>query len=230
MSSIIGGVSNLTLGKLLDVWGRSEGYALSVIVLTLGIIMMAACQNVETYAAAQVFYWFGYDGLIYTLGIFVADTSSLRMRGLMYALTSSPYIVTMWMSGPTVEAIMDTIGFRWGFGIFAIVTPIITIPLWVLMTWNYRKAEKAGILPKHEASDRTAWQSASYYFVQFDGIGLILASAGLALFLLPFSLYSLQEDQWRSALVISMIIIGGLLLIAFVVVSQDALSCFYTLY
>lgn len=59
MSNIIAGVFKLTLAKILDVWGRPQGYALSVFTLTLGLIMMAACRNVETYAAAQVFYWVG---------------------------------------------------------------------------------------------------------------------------------------------------------------------------
>lgn len=59
MSSLIGGISKLTLAKILDVWGRPQGYLVSIIICTLGIIMMAACRNVETYAAAQVFYWVG---------------------------------------------------------------------------------------------------------------------------------------------------------------------------
>jgi hypothetical protein len=37
--------------------------------------MMAGCQNVETYAAAMVFYAVGTSGYDYTLGIFIADTT-----------------------------------------------------------------------------------------------------------------------------------------------------------
>ena len=59
MSNIIGGVFKLTLAKILDVWGRPQGYAIAVFMLTVGLIMMATCQNVEMYAAAQVFYWVG---------------------------------------------------------------------------------------------------------------------------------------------------------------------------
>jgi hypothetical protein len=60
MSSIIGGLIRLPLAKILDIWGRPQGYALMVFFLTLGLVMMAVCNNVETYAAAQVFYWVGY--------------------------------------------------------------------------------------------------------------------------------------------------------------------------
>lgn len=59
MSSIIGGISKLPLAKILDIWGRPQGFALMVFLLTIGLIMMAGCNNVETYAAAQVFYWVG---------------------------------------------------------------------------------------------------------------------------------------------------------------------------
>lgn len=60
MSSLIGGISKLPLAKILDIWGRPQGFALMVACMTLGLIMMAACNNVQTFAAAQVFYWVGY--------------------------------------------------------------------------------------------------------------------------------------------------------------------------
>jgi len=60
MSDIIGGLFKLPLAKILDIWGRPQGFAVMVAFMTVGLIMMAACQNVQTYAAAQVFYWVGY--------------------------------------------------------------------------------------------------------------------------------------------------------------------------
>lgn len=55
MSSIIGGLSKLPLAKILDTWGRPQGLTLTLFFWVVGIIMMAACRDVETYAAAQVF-------------------------------------------------------------------------------------------------------------------------------------------------------------------------------
>lgn len=92
MSSIIGGVSKLTIAKILDVLGRPTGYLLMVIFTTLGLVMMAACTSVEMYAAAQVFFWVGYNGLTFCLSVFIADTSHLKNRGLMIAYANSPYI------------------------------------------------------------------------------------------------------------------------------------------
>lgn len=45
----------------------------------------------------------------------------------------------------------------------------------------------------------------------------MILAAGLALFLLPFSLYTYQPQGWHSALVISMLVIGSLLIILFAI-------------
>ena len=216
LSSVIGGVTNLTLAKILDVFGRPQGYLCCIFLATVGLIMMAACSNVEAYAAAQVFYTVGNNGLQYSLSVFVADTSSLRNRGLMQALASSPNLITCWLAGPISSAYLKGPGWRWCFGTFTIIIPAITLPLFGLLVYNYCKAKKQGLVPKRE-SQRTAWQSFLYYGREFDAVGLILLSAGVALFLLPFNLYTLQAKGWRSALIICLLVFGIILMIIFVV-------------
>ncbi|QSS52857.1 siderophore iron transporter [Histoplasma capsulatum var. duboisii H88] len=212
MSNIIGGLIKLPLAKVLDIRGRPQGFLIMVGALTIGLVMMAACNNFKTYAAAQAFYWVGrYNGMSYTISIFIADTSALKNRALMFAFVSSPYIATVWVGGPLATVFLNGPGFRWGYGAFAIITPAITCPLYAVFAWNYKKAKDAGLLSEKTHS-RTFTQSLKHYFIEFDIIGIILLACGLALFLLPFSLYSYQKDQWRSSLVISMIIVGGLLL------------------
>ncbi|KAI1084906.1 MFS general substrate transporter [Whalleya microplaca] len=215
MSQIIGGISKLPLAKILDVWGRPQGFLVVVLSMTLGLIMMAACNNVETYAAAQVFYWVGYNGISYSLSVFIADTSSLKNRALMLAYVTSPYIITVWITAPVANDLIygSMIGWRWGFGIFSIITPIMCLPLFFLFTWNYSKARKAGLAVKRD-SGRSTFQSIKYYFWEFDIICLIMLCAGFALFLLPFNIWSYQYYGWRDPLTICMIIFGGLLLIA----------------
>ncbi|KAI1324089.1 siderophore iron transporter mirB [Xylariaceae sp. FL0255] len=210
-SSIIGGVSKLTLAKILDVWGRPQGYLFTLFFMVFGLLLMAVCQNVETYAAAQVFYWVGYNGFSYCITIFIADTSALKNRGLMLAYTSSPYIITVWLTGRLADAIYYGPGFRWGFGIFAIITPFITLPLWWLFTYNQNKAKKLGVLVR-EKSGRTTFQSIKHYFFEFDVICLILVTAGFSLFLLPFSIESYQKYGWKDPLTISFIVVGAVLL------------------
>jgi len=83
LSQVISGVTNLCTAKILDIFGRPHDFVLCVGLATVGLIMAASCNGVEAYAASQVFYTVGISGLGYCLSVFIADTSSLRHRGLM---------------------------------------------------------------------------------------------------------------------------------------------------
>lgn len=214
ISSLIGGIFKLPFAKIMDIWGRPQALACMVLSITIGLIMMAGCNNVETYCAAQVFYSVGYMGIDFAMTVFIADTSKLRNRSFMIGFASSPSLAVTWCYGPAATSILTTIGFRWGFGIWAIVLPVTCAPLCILFAYNQRKAKKLGLLPPNP-SHGTAFQTVIHYCREFDVIGLLLVSAGFALFLLSFSLYSYQKDEWRSPLIICFIIFGGLLIIAF---------------
>lgn len=216
LSSVIGGVTNLTLAKILDVFGRPQGFFVCIVLATVGLVMMAACNNVEAYAAAQVFYTVGNSGVQYSLSVFVADTSSLRNRGLMQAFVSAPNLITCWLAGPVSSAFLDGAGWRWAFGTCTIVVPAITLPLSGLFLFNYQKAKKLGLIPNRE-SQRTTWQSIIFYCREFDAVGLLLLSAGVGLFILPFNLYTLQARGWGSPLIICMLVFGVALTILFAI-------------
>jgi MFS family permease len=214
ISSLIAGLIKLPYAKLIDIWGRPQGFALMVCSMTLGFVMMAGCNNVKTYCAAQVFYYVGYNGIDFTVTIFIADTTQLKNRAWWIAFSASPWIATVWAYGPAAQSILDTICFRWGFGIWAIVFPIICIPLYSIFYFNQKKAEKLGLVAK-QGSGRTFMESIRYYCREFDVVGLLLIAGGLGLFLLAFNLYTYQKNEWRSPLVICFLIFGGLLIIAF---------------
>lgn len=44
----------IPLSKILDLWGRAEGFLLMTIFATMGLVMMAACKNLSTFCAAYV--------------------------------------------------------------------------------------------------------------------------------------------------------------------------------
>ncbi|GAM35155.1 hypothetical protein TCE0_017f03261 [Talaromyces pinophilus] len=214
ISGLIAGLVKLPYAKLINIWGRPQGFALMVGSMTLGLTMMAGCNNVQTYCAAQVFYNVGHNGIDFTNTIFIADTSSLKNRALVIAFTASPWIATVWAYGPTAQSILETIGFRWGFGIWAILIPVVCSPLFALFYYNQLKAKKQGLLDT-ALGNRTLLKNIIYYCREFDVIGLLLIATGLALFLLSFNIYDYQSDEWRSPLIICSIIFGGLLIIAF---------------
>ncbi|KAJ4256072.1 hypothetical protein NW762_009147 [Fusarium torreyae] len=216
ISSVVGGVINLTLAKILDVLGRHHAYLICIIIGTIGNAMMAACNNVEAYAAAQVFQTVGNNGIQYTMSVLIADTSSLQNRGLVQALASSPNLITCWLAGPIAAGFLNGPGWRWAFGMFTILVPCVSLPLYGILLRNFQKSKKLGLVHKSE-TQRSPAQSFLYYCRQFDAFGLLLLSVGFALFLLPFNLYTLQARGWNSPLVISMLVVGVVFLIAFVI-------------
>ncbi|OQD63715.1 hypothetical protein PENPOL_c009G03105 [Penicillium polonicum] len=213
MANIIGGLSKIPLAKILDSWGRPQGMSLMLIIWVVGFIMMAGCNNVQTYAAAQVFSSVGSQGVSYCLTVFISDTSALKNRALMLSFATSPYIITTWIGGPISQSVLAGPGWRWGFGIFTIIVPVVVAPLCLLFFWNQQKAKKMGLLAPSRGP--LTLSTVKQYCIEVDLIGIILLAGGMALFLLPFSLWSYQKDQWRSAMIICMIVFGGLLLIAF---------------
>ncbi|KAL1640675.1 hypothetical protein SLS58_006689 [Diplodia intermedia] len=218
MANLVAGLFKLPLAKILDAWGRPQGLGLMLLIWMLGFVMMAACNNVTTYAAAQTFYTVGSQGVSYVLTIYVADTSTLKSRALMLSFATTPYIFTTWAAGPITDSVLASggIGWRWGIGLWAIVAPFVLGPLIFLFLWNQHKAEKMGLLEPQGQVRNMTLRSAWKFVVDVDLFGILLLGAGMALFLLPFSLYSYQADGWRSPMIIAMIVVGAALVAAFV--------------
>ncbi|KAF2270529.1 siderophore iron transporter mirB [Lojkania enalia] len=216
ISSIVAGLWKLPYAKIMNIWGRPQALCIGVLAATLGLIMMAGCNNVQTYCAAQVFYYLGYNSVDFSITVFIADTSKLKNRGFFIAYAASPWLITTWVYGYAVDSIIAPggMGFRWGFGVFSIVVPIVCAPLIIVFFINQHKAFKQGLVEPRPSRGSFA-QTAFYYAKEFDVIGLLILATGLALFLLSFNLYSYQADQWKSSLIICFIIFGGLLIIAF---------------
>jgi hypothetical protein len=48
------GAVYIPMAKALDLWGRAEGILLMTLFCILGIVMLAASNNIATYCAGQV--------------------------------------------------------------------------------------------------------------------------------------------------------------------------------
>ncbi|XP_014553622.1 hypothetical protein COCVIDRAFT_29193 [Bipolaris victoriae FI3] len=216
IASIVGGLWKLPYAKIMNVWGRPPALCLGVAFTTVGLIMMAACNNVQTYCAAQVFFTVGYRSVDFSLIVFVSDTSKLKNRGFFLGYLGLPWLITTFLYGFAVDRIVSPggIGLRWGFGILSILVPIVCLPLIGLLYVNQAKAQKQGLIeprPDHG----TFIQKLIHYGKEFDLIGLLILATGMALFLLSFNLYSYQADRWKSPMIICFIIFGALLIIVF---------------
>lgn len=167
IASIIGAVLKLPLAKTLNLWGRAEGLMISLVIYLVGMIILAASKNPTTYATGYTIYYIGYDCLYLLLQIFVADTTGLRNRAWAFAFSTTPFICTAFV-GPLAASSFEKTGWRWSFGVFAIIAPFVFVPLIAVFKYYERKAEKMGLYQKHN-SGRTTWQSIAHYFIEFDG-------------------------------------------------------------
>lgn len=168
VANLIGGVSKLPLAKFIDLVGRPHGFFICLVCVLLSLIMMGVCQNVQTYAAAQVFYWSGMNGMDYVLDIFIADTSDLRNRAIWLAFQSTPYIVNTFAGPELGQRFLDDSTWRWGYGAFTIITPFMCIPFWCIFYLMSRRATQQGVVVE-EKSGRTVLQSIKHYVIEFDG-------------------------------------------------------------
>lgn len=167
--SIIGGVLKLPIARMLNLWGRAEGLLVFVGVYTLGLIILAACNGPDSFAAGNVLFWVGYNSVYYILDVFIADTSGLRNRAFAFAFVSTPFICTAFTAPLAGQSFVNHTGWRWGYGVFAIVVPVTLCPLAVVFKYYERQAIKRGIL-KREPSGRSLMQSIIHYFHEFDGM------------------------------------------------------------
>ncbi|PTU18254.1 hypothetical protein P175DRAFT_0551919 [Aspergillus ochraceoroseus IBT 24754] len=214
VSSVMSAATYMPLAKILNLWDRSVGFMLMVLFAILGLILSATCKDIATFCASQVFYSIGFSGMIFCIDVITADTSTLRDRGLAYAFTSSPYIITAF-AGPKAAEHFYSFNWRWGFGVFCIVLPVVALPMFGLLRYNLYKAKKKGLLKEKPASGRTMIQSVIYYIIEFDLMGVFLLAAGLVLFLLPLTIAGSMEDEWRSTSIITMLVVGVACLAAF---------------
>ena len=106
--------------------------------------------------------------MTFCVDVLTADISQLRNRGLAYAFTSSPYMITAFAGSKASEGFYYNISWRWGFGCFAIIFPIVAVPLFGILKFSVHKAKKIGtFVPRN--SGRNTFQSIWYYVVNFDG-------------------------------------------------------------
>jgi len=106
--------------------------------------------------------------MAYILQVVMADTSSLKNRALVFSFANTPYIVTTFVGPRAAQSFLETSGWPWAYGTFAILTPAIAVPISAVLWYNQRKATKEGLLIT-EKSGRSFGQSISHYFWEFDG-------------------------------------------------------------
>ncbi|KAH7068384.1 hypothetical protein BKA63DRAFT_423209 [Paraphoma chrysanthemicola] len=215
VQNVVSSVVKPPFGKIADVFGRLESFTISIILYTIGYILQASSGNVRTFASAQIFWSAGFNGVQMLTQIFVADTSDLLNRALFSTLFDVPFLWTVW-AGPEVgNSILNTISWRWGYAIWAIILPVFFVPLFLSLFMNQRRAKKMGFdMPKPFRGRSVAEVFKNLWF-DLDFFGLLLLAAAISLILLPLTLAPGASGQWRNASMIAMLVVGAVVLIIF---------------
>ncbi|PKK48881.1 hypothetical protein CI102_5448 [Trichoderma harzianum] len=245
-TSIISAVSKPFIAKISDITSRPYTYLLILGFYIIGYMIAATSKTISAYVVGEVFVAIGGSGIDLTNDIIVADLTPLEWRGFASSMLSTPFIINTWFSGKIVDALEKRNQWRWGYGMFAIIMPVALGPAVAALIWLDRMAKKKGVVniassnAARRTLDNTAdqedqqktidltttpvvdnkqeWtQSLKTNLEEIDAFGLVLLGFGWSLLLLPFSLKTYAEHGWRNQSLIAMMIVGGLLLVAYIV-------------
>ncbi|PYH30566.1 putative siderochrome-iron transporter Sit1 [Aspergillus neoniger CBS 115656] len=200
LRAVIAAAAQPTAAKIADVFGRLELILVSIFFYTL----------VEQFAAGAVLYQIGYTAISLLVEVLVADVTSLRSRLLFSYIPTLPFLINTWISGNITGAVLKMTTWRWGIGMFAIIYPICTLPLLMVLYIVYHRAKKDGTVDHIAGAFRTLGvrRLAIELFWQLDVIGIILMIAFLAMILVPLTIAGGLDSQWKKARIIAPLVLG----------------------
>ncbi|KAG2072951.1 MFS general substrate transporter [Suillus decipiens] len=226
--SLIVAVGKPVIAKVADVSSRGTAYVSVLFFYVLGYTVIASAPNVSTIAGGIVLYAVGYTGLQLLTQIIIADITTLAWRGLVVSLVSAPFLVNAFIGSNISSAVIEHIGWRWGYGMFAILVPVSLAPLIITLLWAERKAKKLVLLETPEPRSRSNSgqrnlqdESTLARFLQFaeqlDLVGLVLLGFAVSLTLLPLTISQTVQGHWKNGSIIAMLVVGVVLLGVFAV-------------
>ncbi|KAF4419335.1 Siderophore iron transporter 1 [Fusarium acutatum] len=219
LRAVIAAAAQPTAGKIADVFGRVELICISVFFYTIGTVIEAAAQNLDTYSAGAVIYQIGYTMILLLVEVIIGDITSVRSRLFFSYIPALPFIINTWVSGDVTEAVLGATTWRWGIGMWCIIYPVCSLPLIISLLVVGHRAKKAG----HLVGYRSSFQQLGFnkltveLFWLLDIIGVILLIAVFALLLVPLTIAGGFESKWSDPQVVAPLVIGFVCIPVFVV-------------
>ncbi|OCF39737.1 hypothetical protein I317_06461 [Kwoniella heveanensis CBS 569] len=195
--------SQMIVARCSDVFGRRTALFGILLIFILGNIMCGFAQNAIWLFTCRGLSGIGAGGIISLSMVCVADLVPVRERGKLQGYTGFTVALGSGM-GPLIGAAMASkISWRWAFWItppmLALAIPILYLALPDINT----------------APGKSAWNQMR----QVDYLGSILLFASSILMLVPISGGG-SIFPWRSAVCMILIVLGVLLLVAFLAVER----------
>ncbi|KAI1784015.1 MFS general substrate transporter [Ganoderma leucocontextum] len=222
VQSILVAVGKPIIAKVADVTSRATAYLVVLGFHVTGYLVIATAPSVGAIAVGIIFYAIGYTGLQLLTSIIIADITTLKWRGLVTGLTSAPFLVNAVIGSKLANAVLENLGWRWGYGMFAILVPVAMAPLILTLFWGERQAKNVGLVgaspPREDLvhHGKGQWMQRTWFFAeQLDLVGLVLLGAAVALILLPMTLAQRAKGSWSNPSMIAMFVLGWILLPVF---------------
>ncbi|GAA5988024.1 hypothetical protein JCM11641_002134 [Rhodosporidiobolus odoratus] len=119
--------------------------------------LMAASTSISMYAAGNIIGSLG-GAALYTLpsAAIIVYSSALAKNQRLQSFMSVPYYVMGWIGSFIVNAVLGSIGWRWGVGMFCILTPLFVAPLVLSLFVAERRKKKADAGRTEKKADREA--------------------------------------------------------------------------
>ncbi|UNI13338.1 hypothetical protein JDV02_000092 [Purpureocillium takamizusanense] len=205
-------------------------FTLSIVFQTLSFIIYATSVDIGAYFAAGLFDAVGSTGFGLTQQVFIADATTLVNRAFWSTLPESiTTIPALYLGSLIGEGFLQNAGWRWSYGAWAIVVPVVAVPLIATMVVLQRRARRHGLVAKSptsvsgcspgSSSSTPAWKKVLHLvWTEIDLAGLVLLVVGLSLILIPVSLTgSFNPNRWREGSFIAMLVVGVVCFLAFLV-------------
>ncbi|KAJ6531076.1 hypothetical protein B0H19DRAFT_1082056 [Mycena capillaripes] len=225
-TSILLAIGKPLFAKLTDAAGRAEIYrraslqsiAIALFFYVLGYIVNATTPNMAGLGAGSCIWVLGFSGLQIALQIVIADVTTLRWRPIVSSLsTGGWYFINFYANGQITTKLTAPggLGWRWGYGIYALCYIPALSPIIIVLLWAQRRAKAQGILegePATETNTKAPLSVRVRTFVEdVDAVGLFFLAATLALLFLPIVLAggSYATTTWHNPAIPAMMVIGG---------------------
>ncbi|KAA8913811.1 hypothetical protein TRICI_003119 [Trichomonascus ciferrii] len=211
LRSVIGAAAQPTYAKLSNVYGRMEIFTVAIMFYVVGTIIESQAYDVQRFAGGAILYEIGYTGMVLTLALIGGDFSLMNWRLLSIFVPFIPSAINSWISGDVTQHMVEK--WSWGIGMWAIITPVAFLPLYVLFYYQYWRAKKAGHFDQFN-SYQSDYQKHGLVkvlidlFWKLDIIGIILFIAFMALILVPLTLAGGVQKKWDQAHIIAPLVVG----------------------
>ncbi|KAF7295700.1 MFS domain-containing protein [Mycena indigotica] len=216
-TSILLAIGKPLFAKLTDAIGRAESIAVALFFYVLGYVVNASTPNMAGLGAGSCIWVLGFSGLQIALQIVIADVTTLRWRPIISSLsTGGWYFINFYVNGLITTKLTEPggLGWRWGYGIYAICYVPALLPIILVLLWAKRRAKQLGKIHNFEptpAFSVSFGTKVGQFFTEVDAVGLLLLGATLALIFLPIVLAggAYATTTWHNPAVPAMMVIGA---------------------